>query len=215
MNTKDIIYIAIIVMLILFGLHQCSEAKYQSTINQNNLQASQSVIKKYKDKLNREVAEKENYVLNSTKDLKDLLNKNDSLKESLRNFKKVNSVTQIKTVTKIKEVVLNRIDTVYNEKCDNFGVYNKMTRDYDIFVQVSDSIEVLDLSITNTQDVMIGDIRQGIFKPTSFDTKIVNSNQHITVTGLKTYSVEVPKKWYEKPYITLPIGIVGGLLLAR
>lgn len=213
MNTRDFIYIGFIVILIMFGLHQCSEAKYQSTINQNNLQASESLIKKYKDKLNREVAIKENYILNSSKDLKDLLNKNDSLKESLRNFKKVNSVTQIKTVTKIKEVILNRIDTIYNEKCDNFGVYNKMTKNYDIFVQVSDSVEVLDLSITNVQDVMIGDVRQGLFKKTSFDTKVVNSNPHITVTGLKTYSVEVPKKWYEKPYITIPIGIVGGLLI--
>ena len=62
MNTKEFIYIGFIVILILFGLHQCSEANRQSTINQNNLEASESLIKKYKDKLNREVAIKENYV---------------------------------------------------------------------------------------------------------------------------------------------------------
>jgi hypothetical protein len=153
--------------------------------------------------------------------LKDLTSKNKELKEQVKEFKDVKSIT--KTVTKVI------IDTVFIEPDSThvdtitgnfYGRFATTTIYYSIDGNYSNKgFRLNSLEIPNEQTIVIGDKKikgfLGITKGTEFTIDIKNSNPYVNTINVQNYTIKKTKKWYEKPTFLIGVGIVGGVLLAK
>lgn len=212
-SLKDLIYLAVIVLLILFSFKKCNEFNDQKDLNAYNLKVHESDLRTYIDKYNREVATKGILVANSTKELKKAIKKNDSLYSLVKKFKKVNTVVEVKTITKIVKDTIKVKDSILVDNNYSY-IFENHTKNYSLYATLDKDNLVIDtIKIPNIQFAVLGDYKPSFFRRSLLTTKVTNSNPFVKTTDLSTLQIEVPKKWYEKGFVTIPLGIVGGVLL--
>lgn len=199
---KNFVHNSIIIVLVILLIHQFEDNKILS----DNLKASNSKVKYHKNKYGQIVASK----LSLQYELKDLKHENDTLRESVRKFKKPLTIIQTKQVVKI--------DTLYIpfEKpinCDFTRLLEKETSYY-MFKGKVDSLgfKIDNLTLFNNQTIVTGFKRQGLFKKPLLTTEITNTNPYVRQIEIKPIVIVYPQKIYEKWYITLPVGIALGKL---
>lgn len=146
-------------------------------------------------------------VLSSEKHLRDLLSKDDTIKKLLSSFKKV------KTVSVIREVLRIDTDTIYLDSLipiKNSVSFNKKNESYSIYGKI-DSVSVIidSLNIPNTQTIIVGDVKRGLFKPKETEIKIVNSNKLMNVKGIQSFVIKEEKKWHERKIFWFSLGFIG------
>lgn len=211
MNKRDIISLIVITLLILFSVNQCSKAKTNENVYKSNLKAVNDSVSYYKNRYGQEVALKTNIIAQSTNELKEALKENKQLKEAVKRFKKLDVVAEVQTVTQIKEVIIPKTDTIHDtffpefaKETEHFSIHAKSTQE---------GLELINLQIPNKQSVVVGSYKPSFFGKSQMSTIVTNSNPYIKVNDIQTYQVKVPKKWYEKPFITIPLGVAAGLLI--
>lgn len=185
---------------------ECEHRKSESKLIKNIANYSDS-SKFYKNKYG-EIAFNQSLKFNTNDELKNYFSNNDTLKELLKKFKNVNSLTIVKDRIYIHDTV-----PVYYDRpipCDfkPFAVRKDCTYYHFKGTIFPDKFTLDSILIPNKQEIVVGRKKINIFKYED-RVEIRNSNPHIQVTNVGNYIISNKKKWYERPAITL----VGGLLI--
>ena len=178
----------------------------QADVYINSLEEYEFEFEKYKSEVDSAYITWQKALNISNESLKAAL-ANDSIQEELiAKYKKLSNVIKIETkfvhdTIKVSVPIYIKDDTTVNLADNCFKADLSLTNGL---------ITLSGLTINNTQDIVIGDRRTGLFNTDQY-ISIRNSNPCITVTGMQTYTIVYEKKWWENPLITVPIGAAIGL----
>lgn len=141
---------------------------------------------------------------------------NDSLSEALDNIgiKKPEVIIQFKERIVLKEVEIRFTDSI---PCDPFFMpFRKSEPFYLISGSVKNNGITLDsIYMPNSQSVVLGTKKNGLFKKNDHIVTVQNTNPYITTTGITSYTIKDRKKWFQTGWFKFGAGVVGGLTLYR
>lgn len=208
---KYLPYIVILALaLVSFNLY--TEKKADNSRYKSNLLALNDSVKYHKNKFGDEVASKRALQF-TLSELKDYSKENKELKETIKKFKKPLVVIQTEQVV--------RIDTIYRQFKDSIKyVFSKdiniLNKDYAFNLNINQTgFKIDNFSIFNTQSIVVGWKKQGLFKSPIATAEITNTNKYFKQTKIKPFIIVYKRKWHEKIYFTVPIGIILGYGLSR
>ena len=211
MNKKDTFYLIFIVGIILYSFNYLGKQNNEIQRQKDNVKALQDSTTYFKNKQGEIVATK--LVLQLTeKELKEVKKSNSNLAIALKNFKRPITIIETKQEVRIDTVLVPYKDTIpfifnrFEKKVDKYYSLNITSN------QRGNTIS--DLTLTpNKQTIIVGDKRSSIFKDTELRVDITNSNKYFNQKNIKPIVIVYKKVWFEKPLVTIPIGIVLGLLI--
>ena len=180
---KNNIIIAALIVLCIYLWRSKNQVKYTAT---NNIAALTDSLGHYKNKEGVWVAEKKLFQ-GTEKDLRQVIKSKDkSFQKLLKSFKKPVAAATVKTVTQIDTVFVP-----YETKIDLpvFELpFSKVAKHYSIKgISTNKGVGISEVSIPNTQNVVIGKKKIGWFK-NEYRIEIENSNPLITTTDLDGFS---------------------------
>ena len=153
--------------------------------------------------------------------LKTLENENEGLKNKLKDFKNVESVTKVITKT-IIDTVHVAYDSIINisDSGTFIGNINIDSAFYKFSCTFTEKNFTLNsLEIPNEASIVIGDKKiRGMFgipRGKEYSIDIVNTNPHVQTINIQTYKIVNEKRWYETRGFAIGVGFVGGFMLAK
>lgn len=183
---------------------------YNEKIQKKNVEALQSELTNYKLKDGTLVASN-----------KTLLFNNEELKKSLSDKDKelANKFSEVKTVTKIKEVL--RIDTlkiVYRDsvKCNFRRVGTVKNKNYSLnYITTQKGIKLSNLVVPDTVTIITGKKRKWFLGKETETVDVLHSNVLIKTKEIKHIENTAKKKWYDTNLFKIGIGVIGGAVLIK
>ncbi len=206
---KKTTYILIVLILLGTIFHLHTSKNDISNRSKENLIALNDSIKYHKNKLNQEVASKLSLQL-TLAELKDYSKENTELKEAIKKFKKPITIIQTKQVVKIDTIIKFK-DSIKYVFSKDIPVNNKYYQ-FDVNIN-QNSLKIDNFTILNNQSIVVGWKKQGLFKNPIATAEITNTNPYFKQTEIKPIIIVYNKSWYEKPYITIPLGLLVGLII--
>lgn len=212
MFERDKYYIIIIaVIVVIFLLREgCSRQNNDKLIS--DIANYKTEAQTYKTKLGLEVSTNKALVLQTQDQLKTLLASNDTLKDWINKFKKIRGGVVVRETTIVREVAVPFETKI---PCD-FKPFkaNKITKDFMFYSTIANTGLTIDsVKIPNEARIVIGERKDGFFKPKKMVVDVVNSNQYVKTSNISGYVYEPQKKFYERTWFHLlcgaGIGIVG------
>ena len=188
---KTFYHKSIILGLIVLCIYLWRGKKYSEKVSTNNIETLTSDIKEFKTKQGLWAFEKQAFE-GTEKDLKQIIKTKDAaLQNALKTFKKRVAAASIKTIVEIDTVFIPYDKTVDFEFSETF---KKDTKYYSINgVANQKGVDVLNVSIPNTQTLVIGKKKVGFLKDeTTVD--VINSNPLIKVDELEAFSFKSKPK---------------------
>ena len=211
MNKKDTFYLIFIVAIILYSFNYLGKQNNEIQRQKDNVKALQDSTTYFKNKQGEIVATK--LVLQLTKkELKEVKKSNSNLAIALKNFKRPITIIETNQEVRIDTVLVPYRDTIpfifnrFEKKVDKYYSLNITSN------QRGNTISNLTLT-PNKQTIIVGDKRNNIFKDAELRVDITNSNKYFNQKNIKPIVIVYKKSWFEKPVMTIPIGIVLGLLI--
>ena len=196
----------IAVILAIFLFKSCENNKRL----ENNYKAANSKMISYESALGTQTAVQKVQEL-TINELRQTMS--DTVAKLTKKFSKINSITEVKTITKIDTVKVSFKEPV---PCAFVREGSEAQRWYSFKYKVTDKgFEIDSLKIPNQLIVATGLQRKWFLGKTTLTTEVTNTNQNIKTTDLKTFQTTVSKKWYENVFIWLGAGAIGGYLIAK
>jgi len=208
MKLKSIIPVVVTLVLgVAIFLFWNNKKNTEYTRLTNNLEAQKTEFVTYKSEVDGALIAKDQAILLLEADIEAALSKDSIQEELISHYKKLAAVIKVETVYKTDTVTLEV--PIYIEK--------------DTTVTLADACFKADLSlktgllslnsvvVENRQDIVLGTRKNGLRKSTQY-VDIRNTNPCITTTGMTTFIVVHEKRWWEKPQITVPAGILAGII---
>ena len=201
-----IIIIAVIVVIFIFR-EGCNRRNNDKLIS--DIQNYKTEAQTYKTKLGLEVSTNKALILETQDQMKTLLASNDTLKEWISKFKNIKGGVVIKENTIIKEVAVP-FDKII--PCD-FKPFksNKIDKYFQFYSTIANTGLTIDsLKIPNESRIVIGERKDGVFKPKKMVVDVNNSNPYIRTSNISGFGYEPKKKFYEKTWFHLTCGAIIG-----
>lgn len=181
-NINHIVTAALIVLCIYLWRSK-NQVKYTAT---NNIEALTDSLGHYKNKEGVWVAEKKLFQ-GTEKDLRQVIKSKDiAFQKLLKTFKKPVAAATVETITKIDTVFIpyeNKIDLPVFEL-----PFSKISKHYSLSaISTNEGVGISEVSIPNTQNVVIGKKKTGWFK-SEYRIDVENSNPLIKTTDLDGFS---------------------------
>lgn len=207
------VIVGLVVIAIFLLLFQDCQHKNQVNSLVKDIATYSDSAEHYKSKYGI-VAFNQTLKFGSDEQLKSYLSNNDTLKDLLRKFKKLNSVTVV-----TQKIIIHDTVPVFFDKpipCDfkPFAVIKDSTRSktkqfYFKGTIFPDKFTLDSILIPNKQTIVVGTKRINLFKKEE-RAEIVNSNGLIQVDKIGAYTVVNKKKWFQRPVPMLIGGIIIG-----
>ena len=202
------VIVALIVILICSVVFiRCEHQKQIDDLVKNVATYSDSA-KHYKSKYGV-VAFNQTLQFQNEKQLKAYFSQNDTLKQLLKNFKKINSVTIIKEKIYIHDTIPIPFETKIPCDFKPFQVKRDCTNYHFKGTIFPDKFNIDEISIPNKQTVVLGEKKTGFMKK-EYRVEITNSNPLIMTSNVGGYTVNPKKEWYQRPVVTFLIGTAVG-----
>lgn len=183
--------IAIITLGVLLTLSRCENNPLNTTKEVNSYLKDTTKHEKVRGV---DVATIHQALLETQAQVKELIKNNDTLKKLVKEFKVVNSITNLKTETFVKDSIQYR-----DIPCDFKPIYRvKETPEYRLGLTISRSNTEVELTIPNTISFIEGKRKIGLFK-TEQQIMAVNSNSLVQTKEIQSMTVKTKKKWFERP----------------
>ena len=201
LNLKEVLLLAIIGMLVFFTLDGCN-AKRTAKQQSITIAEYKDSVSFYKSESGELIAINTAIMVSSEKTIADL-------KKELNDLKLKNPEVVIKYRTNVRiDSILVSLDI----PCEKFNKdYYIDSTNYKVCINLTDtSLLLRELVIPNNQTIAVGNVRQKWYKPTEYSVVVKNSNPHVESVGLKAYTIKPEKKIYEKNWVWLTIGVLGG-----
>jgi hypothetical protein len=211
LQTKDLVIIALLMVLSLFQFKSCNHNN-ELALMENNLLDYQDSIKTYRAK-NGDLLEYNKAVYMSYNNSSAEINK---LKKEL-DFKRVDVLVKYKSVFKHDTIQYKFITQL---PCDSFNELVSIDSAYfKLNISLSNaSLRINSIDIPNAQSFVIGEKKNGLFKANEFSVVVSNSNPHIKGESLSAYTFKPKPKWYNSigfKGAVFVAGVVGGVILAK
>jgi len=148
------------------------------------------------------------------KNLKELVySKDDTLNTLRKEFSKVKSIIQTRTITKIDTVSIPfevHVPCEFERK----GKHKEAWFEFDYNVN-QNGLNFSDFNMPNEQTSITGFKRSWFWGKQTYTTDITNTNPHIKTIEVQTIEVIVPKRFYDTRLFNIGLGVIGGFLLAK
>ena len=188
-----ILYLAIIAVVLFLLFRSCEENSALKKTNDNFTEVLQDSITYYKDKNGNEIATRK--ALQGEKQSLEMLlvtleDKNNQLTGLVSHYKKVAAAVQTETITKI-----DSIEVPYEVPNTEFDIpFTKQEKYYSLSGRSTNKGLYIDnLTIPNTQSIVIGEKKTGLFK-TEYHIEVQNSNPLIKTTSVESYTLKHSRK---------------------
>ncbi len=210
-DIKTIVLLVVIAILIFFLIDTCvqknvSEGEAEEYVNYKD------TVFSYKAKNGQLVHY--NKSLEITRDR--MLSLNDSLKNSLKDLKLKKPTSYTKIVTKyiIDTVELKFTDTL---PCEDFlKSFSIDSSHYSLSgILTKERLLINKIEMPNTQRIVVGTKKNGIFKRNEYVITVQNSNPYIDIIGIQNYNLKPKKKWFEKSWFQISVGFIAGGITYR
>ena len=192
MSRKEIAYIAIIIALVVIWLTRegCNASSRTQLISDVSKYKTEATYYKGKDGV--EIAQNNALALDNQEQIESILQENDTLKEMMENFSKLNNVTVINNKTEIRDSIY--FDTI-RIPCDfePFPVYRDCTYYQFAGTIAPEYFKIDSLIIPDEESIVFGKRKQGFLKRREYKVEVVHSNPKIRTTNIGTYYVK-PKR---------------------
>jgi len=193
LNKNNILYI---VILIMFSFILVREGCNSSQTNQllKSVSDYKTEAKHYKTLNGAEVAQNKALLLENQEQIKSLLNKNDTLTEIMKAYKKLQSVTIMNNTTEIRHDSI-AYDTI-RIPCDfePFQVVRDSSH-YKFHATIAPSYLKIDsLLIPDEQSITFGLKKNGFLKRSEYTAEVIHSNPLVRTTNIGQYSVKEKRK---------------------
>ena len=201
LNLKKVLLLAIIGMLVFFTLDGCN-AKRTAKQQSITIAEYKDSVSFYKSESGELIAINTAIMVSSEKTIADL-------KKELEDLKLKNPEVVIKYRTNVRiDSILVSLDI----PCEKFNKdYYIDSTNYKVCINLTDtSLLLRELVIPNNQTIAVGNVKQKWYKPTEYSVVVKNSNPHVESVGLKAYTIKPEKKIYEKNWVWLTLGVLGG-----
>lgn len=193
---KDIVFIVTIIVLFFMLTDQCSQKK-EARSDAEELANYKDTVMVYKAKDGTNISYNKALIV----DRDNWKRHSDSITKALKNLK----IKKPTSYTKIKQVL--KIDTVtqYVFKTDtlpcapfvkNFTIDSSWYK-FDVSLTNKD-FTMSNFLLPNRQDIIVGTKKNGLFKRNEYIVTVQNTNPHMTVTGIQSYTLKPDVKFYNK-----------------
>lgn len=201
LNLREVLLLAVIGMLVFFTLDGCN-AKRKVKQQSISIAEYKDSVSFYKSESGELIAINTAIMVSSEKTIADLKKELEDLK-----LKKPEVVIKYRTNVRIDSITI-KLDI----PCEKFSKdYYIDSTDYKVCINLSDtSLLLKEIVIPNSQTIAVGNVRQKWYKPTEYSVVVKNSNPYVESVGLKAYTIKPEKKIYEKNWVWLTIGVLGG-----
>lgn len=175
----------------------------------HNLSVAHDSIKTMVDKYGRTVSEKKAYEI-SLRDMKSL---NDSLITILSN-QKVKTLLKYKTVTKYKDTIIFKFDTIIDQKFSYNFKYRQKWLSFNADVTNKD-FSLSNIKIPTEYSLIVGYKKDGFFKPRYANASIVITNPHVEVMNMQSYVIKPKKTIWDKWWLWTVVGGAAGIIIMK
>lgn len=210
-STERIVIYGVAIFLLITSFNQCQDKKAFKDEVESYVDYTDTV-KYYKAKNGDIVAYNESLEISE----KTLRIMNDSLDKALKNIKVKDPevIIQIEERIVIKEVEVRFTDSI---PCPPFYKPFDLTEEfYSLSGSVTNTKFSLDsLQIPNTQSVVVGTKKNGLFKRNDHIVTVQNSNPYMNTEKIKSYTIKQKKRWYETTPFKVTVGFIAGVLTYR
>lgn len=215
-NWKDIMIIGMFFLMVIFFVGNVNQCRRSAGFEDEaiELREYRDTAIHYKGKHGDLVSYNKSIKLENTK----LTEINKDLADKIANadIKEPTKVTKIKTEYIIKEVEIPIYIKENGDTCDFEATFKKDTS----YLYLSGSIDktkmtIDSLKIPNTQHIITGYKKTGMFQKNIPVVTVQNSNPYLQVNGIEDYEVKTKKKFFEKFWFQAGVGFVAGFTLGR
>jgi hypothetical protein len=207
------VIVGIVVLAICLFVFQDCQHKNQVNSLVKDIATYSDSAEHYKSKYGV-VAFNQTLKFGSEEQLKSYLSNNDTLKDLLRKFKKLNSVTVVTQKIYIHDTVPIMFETKIPCDFKPFAVIKDSSRSktkpfYFKGTIFPEKFTLDSILVPNKQTIVVGTKRINLFKKEE-RAEIVNSNSLISVSNVGAYTVVNKKKWFQRPVPMLIGGVIIG-----
>lgn len=211
-------YILAVVLGFILLLGQCNRSKLTSENKRlkSNVQALQDTIKYKENKIGGITASKKALEVTEKELRKQVYVKDERIAKLTKEFTTLKSVVKIEQEVKLVEVPIRYTDTI---PCIFERKFNLREKWYSIDgVSNQKGITISNLTLPNEQFVIVGEKRDGIFKPKYLSVDVVNTNPNFHTVNITTQVIKVETPFYNKGWFRIAemVGAFGlGAYLAK
>jgi len=205
-DAKTLVLLGVIAVLLLFWFDSCESKKVaeEQAIEFSNYK---DTVMEYKARNGEQIAYNKAIQLSEAR-FKAL---SDSMADVFRNIKlkEVQSYTKVITEFKVDTVTLEFHDTL---PCADFlKPFTTDSLHYSLAGWITKKdITFSSISLRNDQSIIVGTKKNGLFKKNEYVVTVQNSNPYVTTTGLQNYTFKPDTKWYQRGWLKVMVGFVGG-----
>lgn len=205
-------YVLAVVLGVLLFMAQCSRSKEIGENNRlkSNIEALQDTIKYKENKIGGITASKRALEV-TEKDLrKQVYVKDERIAKLSKDFDELKSVVKIDQEVKVVGVPIwyaDSIPCIFEKK---FAIAEKW---YNIDgVSTQKGIKINSFSLPNEQFIIIGEKKEGIFKPNYLSVDVVNTNPNFKTKDVTTQVIKIDTPFYNKGWFRVA-EIIGSFAL--
>jgi len=203
---KSNINIIVVFIVMLTSIAMCNIERRESIQNAHNLSSMADTTNHYRHayKVNKE-------------HINELKINNEALRETIKDYKNVNNITTVVTVTSLDTIYIPFSDTI-NYIFNTTAVVS--SEFYNINAAISnEGLQINKISFPNETSIVVGDKKirgfLGITKGTEYAIGVTHTNPHMKTVNLQHYTITKKKRWYETTPFLIGAGLISGILIAK
>lgn len=202
--------IALLTILLIVSVHQCTREKRTVT---TNLLTLTDTVQYYTNSLGTQTAVIRTLDTDNKQRKEIILKKDAELAAVTKQYRNVHSVTKFTTLTRIDTITVKYTDTVPQIFNREGSVQDKW---YSFrYTSNQNGITIDSLTVPNSTFVVTGTKRKWFLGRETLTTEVTHTNPYVHTQQLQAaevhYNAPVVKKWY----LWLALGVTGGFLLAK
>lgn len=213
---KRVISYAVPLFLLVIVVHQCQQNAEIKNLARANTNALTDSIRYYTNRLGSQTATIRTLELDKRQFESLIIEKDKELSKLVKEFASVTSVTQAQS-----EITIDTVAVKFDEKIPVGDSLRHFARSgtiknkwYDVGYKITaDSLVISPFSTWTKTTLITGTKRKWFLGKETLVTEITYDNPYIRVNDIKAAEVTVPRPWYQKWYVWLAAGLVGGLVI--
>lgn len=210
-NVSTILITVLAFLMFFAALYNIGNKNDEISRWKDNYNTEHSRYQTYESAVDNLIITKNNIIQLKERELRDALMSDSIQRELVKKYRRASAAVKVEWKFHPKDTVEIEVP-VYIDKDTVIDLWHDC---FEVDIEIKNGkLSMYDLYIENRLDMVLGERKKGLWKTEqAFDIR--NTNPCITTTGVTSYVVTVDKHWYEKWWITLPVGLATGYTYGR